>query len=127
LVEGELVLMSPPLDAGAAEPAAGPASTGEEPNDVESIAAEASGDMAQKIRTQLKTAAQPSPERGPSGDGKVKNPAGPRQPSSEQIKEMQAKMKRLLDSLSDEEKEQLKAMSPEEKGQFFKDKLAEME
>jgi len=126
LAEGELVLMSPPLDAGAAEPAAAPTSAGEDPNGGESIAAQASGDMAQKIRTQLKTAAQ-SPKGGPSGAGEARNPAGPRQPSSEQIKEMQAKMKRLMDSLSDEEKERLKTMSPEENGQFFKDKLAEME
>ncbi len=126
LAEGEFVLMSPPLDAGAAEPAAAPISAQEEPNDVESIAAQASGDMAQKIRTQLDTAAE-SPGTGPPGAGEVKNPAGPPQPSSEQIKEIQAKMKRLMDSLTDEEKERLKTMSPEEKGQFFKDKLAEME
>jgi HlyD family secretion protein len=128
LEEGELVLMSPPLDAGATEPAAAPAPTGAEPSVANGVAAEASDDMAQKIKTQLKTAAQsPPPGRGQPGAAQGKGPAGPRQPSPEEIKEMQAKTKRLLDSLSDEEKERLKTMSPQEKGEFFKDKLAKME
>jgi len=124
--EGELVLMNPPLDAGATEPAAAPAPTGAEPNDANDVAVELSGDMEQKIRTQLKTAAA-APERGQPGAAEGKGPVGQRQPSPEEIKEMQAKTKRLLDSLSDEEKERLKTMSPQEKGEFFQDKLAEME
>jgi HlyD family secretion protein len=125
LEEGELVLMSPPLDAGATEPVAAP--TGAEPNDANGVAVESSGDMAQKIRAQLKTAAQSPPGRGQPGAAQRNSPAGQRQPSPEEIKEIQAKTKRLLDSLSDEEKERLKTMSPQEKGEFFKNKLAEME
>ena len=124
--EGEFVLMSPPLDAGAAEPAAAPVPAMAEPNDANGVAAELSGDMAQKIRTQLETA-EAAPGRGQPAAAEGEDPAGQRQPSPEEIKEMQAKTKRLLDSLSDEEKERLKTMSPQEKGEFFQDKLAEME
>jgi HlyD family secretion protein len=126
--EGEPVLISPPLDAGATEPAAAPARTDPEPNDANGVTVEASGDMAEKVRAQLKAGAQsPPPGRGQPGAAEGKGPAGQRQPSPEEIKEMQAKTKRLLDSLSEEEKERLKTMSPQEKGEFFKDKLAEME
>jgi len=126
LEEGELVLMSPPLDAGATERATAPAATRAEPNDANGVAAELSGDMAQKIRAQLKTAASPAGP-GQAGATEGEGPAGQGQPSPEEIKEVQARMKRLLDSLSDEEKERLETMSPQEKGQFLADKLAEME
>jgi len=52
LEEAELVLLSPPLDAGAAEPGAMSASTSSEPDDANSV--DLSGDMEQKIRDQLK-------------------------------------------------------------------------
>jgi HlyD family secretion protein len=128
LEEGELVLMKPPLDAGATEPAAASAPTGAEPNDANAVATGLSGDMEEKVRAQLKTAAQsPPPGRGGPGAGQGQDPGDMRQPSPEEIKEMQEKMKRVMDSLSDEEKEQLKTMSPQERGEFFKKKLEEVE
>ena len=127
LDEGEPVLMSPPLDAGATEPATTPAATASEPNDANGVGVDLSGDMNQKIRAQLKAAEKSPPPRGPGGAGQGQGPGAGRQPSPEEIKEMQRKTKQVMENLTDDEKERLKSMSPQEKGEFFKEKLAEIE
>lgn len=123
LEEAELVLLSPPLDAGATEPGAMSTAPVAEPNDANSV--DLSDDMGQKIRNQLK-AAEKSPPAGRPG-GRAKGPGAAGRPSQEEIQEIQRKMKKVMENLTDDEKERLKNMSPQEKGEFFKEKLAEIE
>ncbi len=124
LDEGEVVLLAPPLDEASVE-----AAPAEEPEDSEpNAAAESSDDMKRKIRDQLENAAAASPT--PSGQpaaAQGQAPAKMRQPSPEEIKEAQQKMQKLMDSLSDEEKERLKSMSVQERAEFLKGKWEEME
>jgi hypothetical protein len=123
LEEAELVLLNPPLDAGAADSGTMSPATAAEPNDANSV--DLSDDMGQKIRNQLK-AAEKSPPAGRPG-GAAQGPGAAGRPSQEEIQEIQRKMKKVMENLTDDEKERLKNMSPQEKGEFFKEKLAEIE
>ncbi len=126
LDEGDVVLLAPPLDEASVE---AEAASAEEPEDSEpNTVAESPDDMKRKIRDQLENAAAASPT--PSGQPAAPQGQAPgqmRQPSAEEITEAQQKMQKLMDSLSDEEKERLKSMSVQERAEFLKGKWEEME
>ncbi len=128
LEEGVAVLLAPPLDQASVEAASG--AEGAESSTLEA----ASDGMGQKVRDQLKisakTPAAPAPKPGgpegkeaagaPQGQG----PRGPMNLTPEQKKRIE-KMQKIVQNLSEEEKEQLKNMSAEDRMKFFQEKMEE--
>lgn len=132
LEEGEAVLLAPPLDQASVDAASGSNGSGS------STLETADDDMGQKVRDQLKTSAaapaaaaakpgEPEGKKsmgprpgGPQGQG----PQGPMNLSPEQKKRME-KMRKIVENLSEEEKEQLKSMSVEDRMKFFQEKMEE--
>ena len=95
----------------------------------------ASEGMGQKVRDQLKTSAKtpaaPAPKPGePEGEEAVgQRPGGPQGQgpanlTAEQKKQME-KVRKVMENLSEEEKEQLMNMSMEERAKFFREKMEE--
>ena len=129
LEEGEAVLLAPPLDAAAVEGSSGSGGAGA------GALEDASDDMGQKVRDQLKTSAQ-APAAKPGGPEDAKSveaspggpqgqgPQGPMNLTPEQKKKME-KAQKIMQNLSEEEKEALKNMSPEEVGKFMQEKMEE--
>ena len=132
LEEGEAVLLAPPLDQASVEAASG--AEGAESSTLEA----ASDGMGQKVRDQLKTSAKtpaaPAPKpSGPEGKETVgphpggpqgQGPRGPMNLTPEQKKRIE-KMQKIVQNLSEEEKEQLKNMSAEDRMKFFQEKMEE--
>jgi len=131
LEEGEAVLLAPPLDQASVESA--PGADGAESSTLEA----ASDDMGQKVRDQLdtsaKTPAAPTPKPGGPEDKEAvgPRPGGPQRQgpggqgmnlSPEQKKRIE-KMRKIMENLTEEEKEQLKNMSQEDQMKFFREKM----